>query len=107
MYRDSDSGVWNTSVEEEKWIAERAREYAAEAFNRADPTEFDIWVEYNPSILAQFVTDVIRLAHLCPPLRPLLDRLREEYVDDNLMYFVEDAYAELEETRPHRESEDV
>jgi hypothetical protein len=107
MYRDSDSGEWNISAAEEKWAAERAREYAAEAFNLADPAEFDIWVEYNPSTLAQFVADVIKLEHLCPPLRPLLDKLRESFVDDSWVYYEEDAYIELEEARAYRESEDV
>ena len=103
MYQDPDSGVWNTSAEEEKWVAERAREYAADAFNLADPSEFDTWVEYDPGVVAEFIADVIRLAHLCPPIRPLLDKLRERFIDDNWTYYEEDAYNELSEARPYKE----
>lgn len=107
MYQDPSTGVWETSLKEEKWAMERSRELAAEAFNRADPTEFDNWIEYNPERVAQFIADVIAMSHLTPAIRPLLEGLRERFIDDNWTYYEEDAWNELEEAAAYRETEDA
>jgi hypothetical protein len=96
MKIDSQTGEWDVSPSEEKWLDERARELAAEDFN-TPPSEDTIadWVAENPDVAARFIAAAIRAEAIIPPLRPALENLRMRWVDDYADYFDGQAVAEL------------
>lgn len=97
MYQDSDSGVWNVSLREERMLQERQRELAAEAFNRGDDFALFALCEDHAYLLVPFVRAALRAEANSPALRPALEDLRAAFVDRFADEYEDEAWDELAE----------
>lgn len=101
MYQDNETGVWNTSVDEEQWAYFRARELAADEFDvqglRAQ--NWVLWIIEGAGVprAADAFREFVLEALTGRRADKEIDALRQYYIDEQYEEFMDEAWEELQD----------